>query len=173
MTKQANGAAMLAEREAWTADGHLEDAAVVALADGQDGILPDGCSQHATSCEACAHRVGEAALLAAEVGDALLTVKPAAAPARLPRVLVALALLVAVVGALPSLPEVSGRAILFFTALPRLAPMLIESSLSLGRVVREGPLGAVVSASVFLLLSFAGFVVARASRRPLSAGAPQ
>jgi len=173
MTKQANGAAMLAEKEAWTADGHLEDAAVVALADGQDGIVPEGCSQHAMSCEACAHRIGEAALLAAEVGDALHAVTPVAARARLPRALVALALLVAVLGALPSLPDASGRAILFFTALPRLAPMLIENSLTLGRVVREGPVGAVVSASVFVLLSFVGFLVARASRRPFSAGAPQ
>jgi len=173
MTKEANGRATLATKEAWDADGHLQDAAIVALADGQEGILPDGCSQHAMDCETCAHRVGEAALLAVQVGDALRVVKPAPARARLPRALVAVALLLAVVGALPSLPDVSGRAILFFTALPRLAPMLIESSLTLGRVVREGPVGAVVSASVFLLLSFVGFLVARASRRPFSAGAPQ
>lgn len=173
MTKQANRAATLAAKEAWAPDGHLEDVAIVALADGQDGILPDGCGQHAMECEACAHRVGEAALLAVQVGDALGAVKPAAARARMPRALVAAALLLAVLGALPSLPDVSGRAILFFTALPHLAPMVIESSLTLGRTVREGPLGAVVSASVFVLLSLVGFVVARASRRPLSAGAPQ
>jgi len=173
MTKEPNEAATLAAKEAWAADGHLQDAAIVALADGQDGILPDGCAQHATDCEACAHRVGEAALLAAQVGDALSAVKPVAARARLPRALVAVALVLAVLGALPSLPDVSGRALLFFTALPRIAPMVIESSLTLGRVVREGPLGAAVSASVFLLLSLVGFLVARASRRPFSAGAPQ
>lgn len=173
MTKEANGEATLAAKDTWDADGHLMDAAIIALADGQDEILPNACTQHALDCESCAHRVGEAAMLAARVGDALRSVTPAPARARLPRALLAVALLLAAVGALPSLPDVSGRAILFFTALPRLAPLLIESSLNLSRVVREGPVGAALSGSVFLLLSFVGFFVARASRRPLSAGAPQ
>lgn len=173
MTQHANRGATLTTNEAWATDGHLEDVAIVALADGQEEILPDGCGEHAMGCEACAHRVGEAALLAAQVGDALGRAEPVAARARMPRALVAVALLVAVLGALPSLPDVSGRAILFFTALPRVAPMVIESSLTLGRAVRDGPLGIVVSASVFVLLSLVGFLVARASRRPISAGAPQ
>ena len=43
----------------WDGSGHLSDAALVALADGQDSIVDLDARRHADSCEACAERLAD------------------------------------------------------------------------------------------------------------------
>jgi hypothetical protein len=96
----------LPEALIWIDDGHLSEIALTALADGQTGILPADAMAHLEGCDACARRLGEAALLSADTGAAVALVaaeQRAAArrAARIPLVAIAAALAVAVLGMLP------------------------------------------------------------------------
>lgn len=83
------------------ADGHLTEIAATAAADGEWSSLPDDTRHHLHQCPACAHRVGEASLLATRIDSALQQV--AAKPVfKLPKVAVVLALVLTVIGYLPS-----------------------------------------------------------------------
>lgn len=98
--------------EAWLdGDGHLGEAALVALADGVE--LAPGHGAHAEQCEHCAARLADAALASLELGTALRERAARAeagehraaglAAARPPRWALALASLLVVVGSLPEL----------------------------------------------------------------------
>ncbi len=96
--------------EAWLdRDGHLSEAALVALADGVE--LEPGLGAHAERCEQCAARLAEAALGSLELGAALRehaertagAHAPKLAAARPPRWALALASLLVVLGSLPEL----------------------------------------------------------------------
>ena len=55
----------------WDAAGHLAEVAVAVLADGELALLPRDAVQHAGSCPVCTERVGQAALFAFEVVEAI------------------------------------------------------------------------------------------------------
>jgi hypothetical protein len=122
----------------WDDDGHLADPAVNALADGELALLPAEALAHVEQCERCGERVGQVALFALEV-DAALSVGPAVQPVRpsglqpvaavsssrrLPVAPLAIALLTAVLGLLPSLPELARIQRVGATALPLLAQLV-------------------------------------------------
>jgi hypothetical protein len=62
----------LTESELFDAEGHLSDVALVALADGQDALVPPPSRAHLDACPACLSRLGEHALASTRVGAALL-----------------------------------------------------------------------------------------------------
>lgn len=62
---------MLEDSLVWQTTGHLAEAAIAALADGEGALLPQLAVHHAVTCTACSERVGLAALFALEVADSL------------------------------------------------------------------------------------------------------
>lgn len=53
--------------------GHLSEAAMALLADGENGLVAREAVEHAAACEACGAAIGEAALASAEVHAAFAT----------------------------------------------------------------------------------------------------
>lgn len=114
------------------ADGHVTDVVVTCLADGEIAIIPAAAAAHVDACDACTARLGAEALLSMDASEALLAavarevraplrivasapvvsapLRESAAPSSssrrrrpLPKGAIAAALLVAVLGALPTL----------------------------------------------------------------------
>ena len=56
----------------WDQAGHLAEPALHALADGELGLLPDQAVSHSAECRLCEERLGAIALLAVEIGEALV-----------------------------------------------------------------------------------------------------
>src|SRR5581483_6056104 len=83
----------------WDGSGHLSDAALVALADGQDSIVDADARKHADACEACAGRLADLALQSIAVGEAIAIAKPRRAPVAA----IGFAIALAVAGIVPSL----------------------------------------------------------------------
>lgn len=67
----------LAHDVAWEPSGHLSEVALSVIADGEDALLDAPMHAHIAACEECAIKLGEIALRAADVGEALVS---AAAP---------------------------------------------------------------------------------------------
>jgi hypothetical protein len=63
---------MLEDSLVWQTTGHLAEAAIAALADGEGALLPQRAVHHAATCTACSERVGLAALFALEVALAVV-----------------------------------------------------------------------------------------------------
>ncbi len=157
----------------WRDDGHLHEATVTALSDTQYAVVPPDAATHADACDACAERVGAAALLSLSVGQALegTALVPALATARrpLPRAALATALLLAAAGALPSLWQAPAR----LAALPRTlmdaTPVLVASLHAVLRGLSSHSawlsFATVFAAALMLLV---GFSIARQAPRELS-----
>jgi hypothetical protein len=71
----------LTDEVAWKDDGHVTDVVVTALADGQREIVPLAAYAHVHRCATCSDRLGQAALFASMVDEALI---PESCPADLP-----------------------------------------------------------------------------------------
>jgi hypothetical protein len=165
---------MLPAELIWDEDGHLGEVALTALADGEDAIVPLGAVHHATECEHCARRLGDAAVLSFDAGAAVQSIEearslaPSSAPrAKMPVFAVAAALLIAVVGAVPALfkdvPSVlDGLKWLFNDGLPLLADEIAH--LFGGKAERTIAVVSVASTLVFLMV---GVMVARSRFRGL------
>lgn len=54
----------------WEPSGHLSEIALTALADGEEALLDATMHEHLGTCDACAARLGEAAMRSAHVADA-------------------------------------------------------------------------------------------------------
>ncbi len=94
----------LAEDLLWQPDGHLTDVALTALADGESTLLSPAAALHAEECEACARRLGDAALFSTLLTEELAPVLlPVEAPRRLPVAALVVAFALAIVGSLPVL----------------------------------------------------------------------
>jgi hypothetical protein len=62
-------------------DGHLTETALTVIADGELDLVSPTALGHLDGCDACSHRLGEAALLSVAASEALvLTMGPQAAP---------------------------------------------------------------------------------------------
>lgn len=96
---------------------HVSDLGLTAIADGQEAIVPADAVTHAHSCEWCSGRLGRTALLAAAVAEGVREARPALASSQSPvaranpspwRALL-LGCTVAVLAAVPSLPQLAAR----------------------------------------------------------------
>jgi hypothetical protein len=63
----------------WLADGHVTDEVILAVADGQEAIVPPDAFAHITGCDRCSEHLGLAALRSLEVSEDLLLLAPGAA----------------------------------------------------------------------------------------------
>jgi hypothetical protein len=165
----------------WQDDGHVTDVVVDAIADGEVKIVPLAMLNHVNRCDACATRVGQAALLSVDISDAMRRAANAPAASRaaviasswpIPVRAVAAAALLAVIGAVPALSDAPVQIAAFAARVIDLLPTLVHAMLALGRTGLEGLAPFVVAgvlSSVALLL-LTGFAIARAAPRQLPAG---
>ncbi len=61
----------LSDSLTWQPDGHVGDAALAMLSDGEHELLEEGVLSHVDSCELCSARLGEAAMMSLSIGDDL------------------------------------------------------------------------------------------------------
>lgn len=166
---------VLSASATWRSDGHLGDAALAALADGQDDALEAAARAHVASCDACAGRLADEALLSVDVGALVRAAAPepmAQSAARpLPRLAVALALLVAIVGALPALGAAWAALPGLATGTVRALPVVARGISLLWRhgAAALGPGFVAASWAVALVAAATGLWIARRASR--SAGA--
>ena len=167
----------LPEDLVWDGGGHLSEVALTSIADGQESILPDAAAAHFASCSNCMQSMGDAALLSTRVAGLLATSAVAVSAAQseqppafpIPVSAIAAAVLLAAVGALPTitdLPMWISEASFLFT---RTIPLFFRSGIALVR--SSGSLSPAVSYACAALLLMAGFAVTRAVPRSLSSGA--
>ncbi|MEO6419341.1 MAG: hypothetical protein ABIP39_08055 [Polyangiaceae bacterium] len=159
----------------WDEGGHLSEIALTSIADGQEAILPEAAGAHFASCSVCMQSMGNAALLSTRVAG-LLAEGASAAQATaeapvfpIPVSAIAAAVLLAAVGALPSitdLPMWISEASFLFT---RTIPLFFRSGIALVR--SSGSLSPAVSYACAALLLMAGFAITRAVPRSLPSGA--
>jgi hypothetical protein len=97
----------------WDQTGHLSDIAQNAIADAESALLPREACEHAETCELCMRSIGQLAQFSLEIAGALKQLNPGylpdteRSPARFvrhwPLQELALALLLALLGQLPTL----------------------------------------------------------------------
>jgi hypothetical protein len=161
----------------WDEDGHADEVALAAIADGELDLLPDNAIAHVGACDVCTSRLGEQAWLSVEtgalLGEAGRVRQSEPALRKLPTLPLAAALLVALLGAVPSLLElVRGLA-----AAPELVvrgPLLLARGL--GALVRalaavDAGIWAIVWTLASLVLLAIGLLVARRASSALKEGA--
>lgn len=152
-------------KDLWLDDGHLSEAALAAIGDGQD-VVGEEASAHAESCAECATRLVAVASLATEVQSALapIAAERARAARRFPSGLVLAALVLAGLGLAPSLADRSLHALSIATSLPELLPRLASTAGAIAGALSQGPLGASIAFSVFAVLALSGAIIARSAR---------
>lgn len=151
---------------AWDGDGHLSDAALVALADGQDALLDADARAHAETCEACAGKLADLALESVAVGAALAGAAAAErAEVRFPTIAVAVAVALGALGALPSLLE--GRWSAAVLDAPHWIATFGAAVLSAFHTFFSSPLGTATTFASAVLLVVSGALVARQQRAHL------
>jgi hypothetical protein len=156
----------------WDAS-HLSEIALTAIADGEEAILPADARTHLDSCEACAKKLGEAAMLSSAIGS-MLRAAPARAQAaalaktesvrpraKMPRGAIAIGLSLAVLGAVPMMLDlptfVSDAA--FYVKYG--APVLVRGGLSFVRAGVFGPILPLLTFASACVLLVASFVLMR------------
>lgn len=147
----------------WDQAGHLAEPALHALADGELGLLPDRAVNHTAECRLCEERLGVIALLAVEIGEALVKHKPQLVPARrpLPVAALAAALAIAVAGVVTELGGMAAKVMRLPALIAHALPVLAHGI----RLVLGGASGSAgfaaapwVAAAVLVL---AGVMIAR------------
>lgn len=152
----------------WQADGHATDVALSMVADGAEALLPEGVLGHLEGCEACSARLGGAALLSLRATEELPAIAAKlAVPARvaapvtrpIPVRVLAAALAVAVLGAIPSFMTGMPKVLDVTRSALRMLPVLGRAAFSLlgGSAGRSGisPALSVFAALLFLLVGIA------------------
>lgn len=152
MTNRTREPELLPEELLWANGGHASDIALTALADGQAEIVPPGLLAHVNGCSSCTTHLGNAALLSLHTGRELAVVArqaEATTRAPFPRFAIALGLVFAALGLVPSLIDapshVSGAKTfalhdvpLLVTGLRTLGHKLLEPGSSSGLVLTYG-----------------------------------
>ncbi len=161
---------LLRDDEAFESDGHLSDLALTALADGQDEVMPPRALEHASACDACTERLGELALLAVSVGDALTMpgVVRASEPVRrpLPSAAIAIACVLAVIGAIPSLLHAPSWLPELPATLMRSAPVTLRAAMTLVRTAAgQATLVTIAWFAAAIVLVAIGLTIARLAPR--------
>ncbi len=155
----------LAHGLVWDADGHLSEVAATAAADGQDHLLPEAALAHLSECESCMRRVGQAAMLAIDVGEQLVAIAPgpAAARAPVPTKAIVAALVLAALGAMPALSSASIRIVRAWNDVMVVVPHVLRAVVALARSGTDA-VGPVVWAAALLsvvVLLLTGIAIAR------------
>jgi len=164
----------------WDGAGHLAEAAIAALVDGELGLLPDEAVGHAGECPLCAERVGQAALLAVDIDIALEARRRAAralapVPANavhvrrpLPWVALAAAFVIAIAGQVPALRELPAVMVRLPSVVLHALPVYARAlALAMGQAHSSGLLLKTWFATATLLI-IAGSLVARLAPRSMS-----
>lgn len=150
---------------AWSGE-HASDVALTAMADGQESILDESVRAHVDACEACcARKLGEAALLSAAIGQAVRRERAWAAHAPSPWRALVSGVVVAIVAALPLVPDARRIAAYAAAFVTHGLPVLARSGASIATsepVARALPVATVVASA---LLWVAGVAVARLQSR--------
>ena len=168
---------------------HASDVALAAVADGEIALVPPALMAHVEACAACTHRLGEAALFSAGLGDTIQAMGPltrlvpvrvsphsSASPASarrrapLPLPMMAAAMVIAVLGAAPTVLQlptrISGLLLALLHSLPTVShggAQLLRSGL--------GPAGLVLTFVSALLLVMVSVGLTRLLPRPLPSAA--
>jgi hypothetical protein len=155
----------------WTAEGHLSEVAMTAIADGEEAILPRDAFGHLGVCGICAAGVESAASLSAAVSRALAAPAPAEVPHAVEKRLAfpvwgaALAIVVAAVATIPNLDAIHAALGRMLWALREGTPLLTRHAASfLPRAWNWLPMMSLTAAMLLLLV---GLSVARFAPRAL------
>lgn len=143
----------LAPDIAWESSGHLSEVALSIVSDGEEALLTGEMHAHLHECEACAVRLGEIAIRSANVADAiaslpapatgLLDVRDAVVPQmvitpgpsplapvpsrrKVPVIPIAVALVVAAFGAVPSILGLPAQAHETISLLHKVLPLFVR-----------------------------------------------
>ena len=174
---------MLPEDLLWES-GHASELALAAMADGEEALLTSSLQDHVHSCAECTHRFGETALLSAGTSRAiqelgpLLRVTPipvehrSMAPVsggrrKLPVPMLVGALVLAAVGAMPTLVQLPGRFAELCFALLHTVPTLSRSTAQIFRS-GLGPMWITVTCACAVLLVMMSIAVTRLLPKPVS-----
>lgn len=128
----------------WAAGGHASDVVLTALADGQIDIVPPIVLAHVDGCRTCTTHLGNAALLSLHTGrEIALVAREGVSHAPLPRLAIALGLVVAALGLLPSLLDNGSGLAGAKTFATHDVPLLVSGLNTLGRRLLEpgSPIG--------------------------------
>ena len=160
---------------------HVSELGLTAIADGQESIVPADAVAHAHSCDWCVGRLGRTALLASAVAEGVREARPALASSQAqgsravaapsPWRALLLGCTVAVLAAVPSLPQLASRlgtAVAFGKVLSSHGlPVLVRGIAMASREdVSRGLQIATMVASVLLVLM--GLAIARTRSRASS-----
>jgi hypothetical protein len=158
-----SGSAQLPSELVWTAEGHLSEVAMTAIADGEEAILPREAFGHLGTCAVCAKGVEGAASLSAAIGQALAGPEPAPRPRAFPALAVGLSIALAALAAIPSIGPARVWIAQFYEVFLHALPVLVRSVAALSRGVWSVlPLMSLVAAMLLFLL---GLSVARMAPR--------
>ena len=166
MTKQMKEPELLPDELLWADGGHASDIVLTAMADGQVEIVPHALMAHVDGCPACTKHLGNAALLSLHTGRELAAVArvaseaDAAARAPFPRLAIALGLVFAVLGLVPSVLDAPSQISSAKTFATHDVPMLVNGLGTLGRKLLEpgSSVGLVLTygaAALIVLMAFA------------------
>ena len=158
---------MLPPDSVFRADGHLADAALAALADGQDALVPLAAGAHLDGCDACTHRLGDAALLSLQAAEAFALAAVELAPlsaqprTHTPVIAILAGLAVALLAALPRLVAAPELVRELPAALPLLARHLVVLARAATAALEARAL--VLSLVASLVLVITGLFIARST----------
>jgi hypothetical protein len=156
----------------WAAGGHASDVVLTAMADGQIDVVPPIVIAHVDACRTCTTHLGNAALLSLHAGRELAMVarqeltaaQAAATPPPLPRLAIALGLVVAVLGLVPRF-VLDGASTLAGAKTFAIhdVPLLVSGASTLGRRVLEpgSPVGLGLTYGAATLLVIMALAVVR------------
>ncbi len=162
MTKQREPE-RLPDELLWADGGHASDIVLTAMADGQVDIVPRAVVAHVDGCHACTTHLGNAALLSLHAGRELAAVARAAdatVRAPFPRLAIALGLVFALLGLVPTLLDAPSQISsaktfashdvpMLLSGLGTLARKLLAPGTSVGLVLTYG------AAALLVLMAFA------------------
>ena len=143
----------------WDGSGHLTDLALVALADGQDALVDADARAHVDGCEACAGRLADLALESIAAGEVMMAAR---APRKLPIPAVAVAIVLAVLGVIPSLLEPGW--VSDIASAPHKLMAFFDAAAQIVRAFGRAPEGTYATFTASLLLVLLGVMVARQRR---------
>jgi hypothetical protein len=140
MTKATKEPELLPVELLWADGGHASDIVLTAMADGQAEIVPPLVLSHVNGCPACTTHLGNAALLSLHTGRELASVARAEAAetrAPFPRLAIALGLVFAVLGLVPSLIDAPAHLGSAKTFAMHDVPLLVAGLRTLGHKLLE------------------------------------
>jgi hypothetical protein len=157
---------LLPDELLWADGGHASDVVLTALSDGQTAIVPAPVRAHVERCTVCTTYLGHAALLSLYVArelEARAEHERSTARRPLPRSAIALGLVVAVVGLLPTVFDLALEPSGLRNFATREVPLSLRGvSTLVHHLDRPGSaVGIVVTYGAALLLLAMGFAVAR------------